>query len=45
MKNIDMKSWNWIITHVKYVFFYSWGNKDVNSYKDFGTIYFEKIFK
>jgi hypothetical protein len=43
MKNIDMKSWNWIMTNVNYAFFFNiWGNKDVNSYKDFGTIYFEK---
>ena len=41
--NIDMKSWNWIMTHLNYAFFFNiWGNNDVNSYKDFGTVYFEK---
>lgn len=43
LKNIDMKSWNWIMTHVNYAFFYEiWSNTNVNSYEDKGTIYFKK---
>lgn len=41
---IDMKSWNWIMTHVNYAFFYEiWSNVKLNNYQDKGTVYFEKI--
>ena len=43
-KEIEFKTWNCMITHINYAFFYNiWGNSNINEFGDKGSIYFEKI--
>ena len=43
-KEIEFKTWNTMITHLNYAYFYEiWGNPNVNDFGDKGSIYFEKI--
>lgn len=42
-KEIEFKTWNCMITHLNYVYFYEiWGNPNINEFGDKGSIYFEK---